>query len=113
MKVRGTLDSLCSSIEQEKDSRNLIGQEQKLVLWIFTLEAIGHWATNDALQNAYMATLFVSFGPKNLSNRRKFVQNMSNGRLRVKVNFHLYIENFKIQKKNVLVIFVLYMTFNP
>jgi hypothetical protein len=45
----------------------LIGEEQRHVCWTFTLEV-------NNLQNAYMTTLFVSFGAKNLFSGKKFVQ---------------------------------------
>ena len=53
-------------VKKAKDSRNLISGQQKFIHWAFTLKANG-------LQNAYIASLFVSFGAKNLSDGGQFV----------------------------------------
>ena len=61
-------------LEQTKDFNNVIGGEQKFVRLAFILE--GQWSKDNALQNVYMTTLFVSFGAKSLSNGGMFVCNI-------------------------------------
>jgi hypothetical protein len=61
-------------LERTKDFNNVIGGEQKFVRSTFIVE--GQWLNDNALQNAYMATLFVSFGVKSLSNGGIFVCNI-------------------------------------
>jgi hypothetical protein len=51
-------------VELTKDSNNLIGEEQKFVHLVFTLDAKGQ--TDNGLQNTYMVAFFGSFGVKNL-----------------------------------------------
>jgi hypothetical protein len=51
------------SLKKIKDSNILVGQEQKFVIWTFTLKPT---SKGQCPPNAYITILFVSFGAKNL-----------------------------------------------
>jgi hypothetical protein len=84
---------LRSSVEQTRDSSNLIGGEQKFVSLAFTLEANDQWTKASKMPTWQH---FLSFGTKILSSGRKLVRNIYGNPNSPQADKHFFLNLFKV-----------------